>query len=154
MKLIILLSLFFFKEPETQEQYVKLYTPVAFYCQIIYGVPVSVQMAQAIQESGGGKSNIAKNSNNHFGIKYYKRAFKGKYYTDRIGVKWRAYDSVIEGYIDHAKFLNKHYYKVCYKDYKAWQNMKGYGERGYWQHITKIIEKRNYQKYDYVFRPN
>lgn len=147
----ILLFIFFDAEyvVKNNNDYIYKYYPVALYCELEYGVPVSVQLAQAIMESGGGKSNISINSNNHFGIKYYKNAYNGKYYTDRRGIKWRSYNSVIESYIDHAKFLNHHYKKVCYKGYKVWSNMKGYGEPNYWKHINKIIEQKHLNKLDY-----
>jgi flagellum-specific peptidoglycan hydrolase FlgJ len=135
-------------KPKNNKEYIYKYYPIALYCEIKYGVPVSIQLAQAIQESGAGRSNIAKNSNNHFGIKYYKNAFKGKYYTDRIGVKWRAYDSVTDSYIDHAKFLNQHYNKVCFKNYTQWSKLKGYGEHKYWQTIINIIKQSKLHNYD------
>jgi len=146
----ILLLVFFNPdfEPKNNKEYIYKYYPLALYCEIKYGIPTSVQLAQAIQESGGGKSNISKNSNNHFGIKYYKNAYKGKYYTDRIGIKWRAYDNVIESYIDHAKFLNQHYNEVCFKDYTYWGKLKGYGEPNYWQTIINIIKQSKLHNYD------
>lgn len=154
MTLLYKLALILFLEPTNNQEYIIKYYPIAYLCEWKYGVPTSVQLAQAIQESGGGRSNIAQNSNNHFGIKYYKNAYKGKYYTDRRGIKWRAYDSVIESYIDHAKFLNKHYNKVCYKDYTHWAKLKGYGEVNYWNIISKIIKQSKLYNYDIRQRTN
>lgn len=135
-------------EPKNNKEYIFKYVFVAQYCELIYGVPTSIQLAQAIQESGGGRSNIAKNSNNHFGIKYYKQHYKGKYYTDRRGIKWRAYDSVFDSYIDHAEFIHKHYNKVCFNDYKQFRKLKGYGEPNYWNLIVNIVENQKLYKYD------
>ena len=154
MTLLYKLALILFLEPTNNQEYIIKYYPIAYLCDWKYGVPTSVQLAQAIQESGGGRSNIAKNSNNHFGIKYYKNAYKGKYYTDRRGIKWRAYDSVIESYIDHAKFLNQHYNKVCFKDYTHWAKLKGYGEHNYWNIISQIIKQSKLYNYDIRQHPN
>jgi flagellum-specific peptidoglycan hydrolase FlgJ len=141
--------LFWILDPNTQTEYCKKYYPIALYCEYVYGIPVSVQLAQALYESNGGRSYIGSNSNNHFGIRYYKTEYNGKYFTDRKNNKWRRYDSVTEGYIDHAKFLSKHYSNLKYKNYKSWSKAKGYGESGYWVRITKIIEQKKLNKLDY-----
>lgn len=149
MNILYSIALVLFLEPQTQSEYCQKYYPIAYLCEIVYGVPVSIQLAQALQESGGGKSNIAKNSNNHFGIKYYKNAYNGHYFIDRKGIKWRAYDSVYESYIDHAKFLNKHYRRACFKDYSHWAKLNGYAEKGYWKHICKIAKNKKLYLLDY-----
>ena len=139
--LLYKIALVLFLTPKTNDDYITKYYPIAKVCEYIYGVPVEIQLAQGIIESGAGKSYIALNSNNHFGIKYFPEAFKGDYFTDKIGCRWRKYNTVIEGYIDHAKFLNYHYKSVCYKPYQEWANLKGYGESGsYWQHIVSIAK--------------
>lgn len=148
MELLYKLALILFLEPTNNQEYIIKYYPIAYLCELKYGVPASIQLAQAIQESGAGRSNIAKNSNNHFGIKYYKRAYNGKYYSDRSGIKWRAYDSVIESYIDHAKFLNQHYNKACFKPAEYWSKLNGYGEHNYWQTIYKIVKLQKLTNYD------
>ena len=51
-----------------------------------YGIPASVTLAQGILESSNGQSQLARNENNHFGIKATQSwiAGGGKYglYTD------------------------------------------------------------------------
>ncbi len=141
MTIFYKIALVLFLTPKTQEEYTIKYYPVAKACEYIYGVPVEIQLAQALVESGGGVSYIGKNSNNHFGIKYYPEAFRGECFTDRIGVEWRKYNTVIEGYIDHAKFLSYHYKSVCFKPYTEWARLRGYGEScKYWQHIVKVAK--------------
>lgn len=140
--LLYKIVLVLFLTPKNQQEYTIKYYPIAKVCEVVYGVPVEIQLAQALVESGGGKSYIARHSNNHFAIRYYPETFKGDYFTDRIGSKWRKYNTVIEGYIDHAKFLNYHYKSVCYKPYQDWSSLTGYGQSNkYWQHIILFIKK-------------
>lgn len=120
--------------------------------ETIFGVPASIQFAQAIYESGKGKSYIAKHSNNHFGIRYYKETFKGKYFIDRAGNKWRAYNSVFESYLDHSYFIYKHYNSACFGNYLRFKGAKGYGGIKYWERIIKLIIAQNLYKYDNIYR--
>jgi flagellum-specific peptidoglycan hydrolase FlgJ len=116
-----------------------------------HGVPASIQLAQAIAESGGGISEVAKNSNNHFGIKAFSN-WKGKVYTTKYGTHYRAYTTLEEGYKDHAEFLNYHYKGAVGKNWRYWvANCKGYGaSSNYWQHIGKIIEIYKLYKFDVI----
>ena len=104
MTIIYKIALILFLEPQSQNEYIIKYYPVAKVCEYLYGVPTSIQLAQALAESGGGVSYIGKHSNNHFGIKYYPEAFRGDCFTDRAGGEWRKYSTVIQGYFDHAFF--------------------------------------------------
>lgn len=60
--------------------YFEKYQPLADSFESIYGVPSSLMLAIAYLESAGGKSKLAVNSNNHFGIKG-KNGFR-KYESD------------------------------------------------------------------------
>lgn len=83
-----------------------------------YKIYPSVTLAQAILESGWGKSGLTKKGNNLFGIKS-SSAWKGesinmrtaeytksnaKYY---INANFRKYPTLADSIIDHAKFLNE-----------------------------------------------
>ena len=135
------------------EQY--LYTTIApVICMKLHvecGVPASIQLAQAIAESGGGISNVAKQSNNHFGILAFSN-WKGKVYQANKDLAFRKYDTMEEGYIDHAEFLNYHYKYAVGKDWKYWVTYcRGYGGSPYyWQHIGKIIEIYKLYKFDVI----
>lgn len=116
--------------------------------ELVYGVPASVQFAQAIVESGAGRSYIAQNSNNHFGIKYYPTAFSGEYFIDRAGQRWRSYCSVFCGYLDHAAFIAEHYPSACRGKFDRFERLSGYGGSQYWKHIVNVVREKNLQRYD------
>lgn len=125
------------------------YQEIAIYYQIECGIPTSIQLAQAIAESGGGRSDIAKRSNNLFGMKYYKGLYSGDYYTSTSGTKWRKYNNFEDSFKDHAFFLHKFYLHAVGKDWTYWvKNCKGYGANKYWEHIGMVIEKYKLWRYD------
>lgn len=70
-------------------------------------VPASITLAQGILESGAGKSELARNTNNHFGIKCKAEWNGEKYYYDDDAPQecFRVYKSVAESYADHSDFL-------------------------------------------------
>ena len=70
--------------------------------QAKYGVPASVTLAQYATESGYGKSWLARNANNYFGM---TGSYNGQkvYKTDRY---WRKYSSMEESFNDHGRLLS------------------------------------------------
>jgi LysM repeat protein len=71
------------------------------------GVPASITLAQAIVESNSGESNLAKNHNNHFGIKCKSDWTGAKAYQDDDAKQecFRAYDAAELSFKDHSNFL-------------------------------------------------
>ena len=51
------------------QQYIDQYSDMAVEQMRRYKIPASITMAQAILESGAGRSYLATKANNHFGIK-------------------------------------------------------------------------------------
>ena len=51
------------------EKYIKTYSDLAVQHQKKYKIPASITLAQGLLESGAGQSDLARRSNNHFGIK-------------------------------------------------------------------------------------
>ncbi len=104
-----------------------------------YGIPASVTLAQGILESASGQSQLARNENNHFGIKatgsWIKAGGKyGLYTDDKPNEKFCSYTSVADSYEHHSKFLkNSNRYASCFKlqpdDYRGWAN--GLDKAGY-----------------------
>ena len=127
----------------------KEYQEVAILYHIECGIPTSIQLAQAIVESGGGKSELALKTNNLFGMKYYETLYNGDYWESPGGIKWRKYDNFEHSFSDHADFLHRFYPNAVGKDWKFWvNNCKGYGGVGYWAHIGSVIEYYELWRYD------
>lgn len=79
-----------------------------------YGVLPSITISQAILESDWGRSKLAVDYNNLFGIKDHKK-WQGEtaslktteFYDKRIQANFRAYDSVSQSVDDHGLFLSE-----------------------------------------------
>lgn len=108
--------------PPFSTQFIKKYQDLAVKEMKRTGVPASITMAQAILETGFGRSDLAKEGKNYFGIKQRnlkkcKYLYKGDYY--------RCYESPTESFIDHSNFLAnkklmKKLIKLKKKHYKHW----------------------------------
>ena len=53
----------------TRAEYINKYKALAVEEMDLYGIPASVKLAQALLESDDGNSRLAREGNNHFGIK-------------------------------------------------------------------------------------
>ena len=107
--------------------YINQYKNIAMQEQIRTGVPAAIKLAQAILESQTGKSRLATEANNHFGIKC-KIEWKGpKIYhnDDANGECFRVYENAETSFIDHSNFLKTrtHYaflFKLDVTDFTSW----------------------------------
>jgi flagellum-specific peptidoglycan hydrolase FlgJ len=139
--------------------YINEFSPTAVIEGVRTGIPPSITLAQGIHESGNGKSELARKSNNHFGIKC-GGSWNGRsvnHDDDKPNECFRKYDSPLESYKDHSDFLTsrKHYarlFQLPITDYKAWAyglKKAGYAtDPKYPQKIIKNIEKYNLFVYD------
>ncbi len=53
-------------------RYIQLYQDIAVKEMMVYRIPASITLAQGILESNAGRSRLAREANNHFGIKCHK----------------------------------------------------------------------------------
>ena len=109
------------------EQYIDQYNHLAAEQEKKYNIPASIKLAQAILESGAGRARLAREANNHFGIKCH-RDWKGKkaYHDDDLRNEcFRRYGSVKDSYEDHSRFLSERpryakLFTLNKKDYRGW----------------------------------
>jgi hypothetical protein len=142
-----------------------IYTYIDAHCEeavrqmVVYHIPASVILAQAIFESASGTSYLAKRSNNHFGIKCHKEwggdtIIKS---DDVSGECFRSYNTVRDSYTDHSLFLvsrprYRELFSIPLSDYRAWcRGLKNTGYATYWKYadeLIKIIEREQLYLYD------
>ncbi len=107
--------------------YIDNYSQQAIRQMILYKIPACVTLAQAIYESSSGVSELAKRSNNHFGIKCHV-GWEGDTVLksdDELNECFRKYNTVEESFDDHSLFLTSrprysNLFKLGIKDYKGW----------------------------------
>ena len=144
-----------------QEQYIEKYASIAVEEMHRTGVPASITLAQGLLESGAGLSTLAKDSNNHFGIKCHSD-WKGKTTTKTDNAPnecFRVYDSASDSFRDHSDFLRyndryKFLFDYPVTDYKAWAaglRQAGYAtDPGYSIKLITLIEHYSLNSYDVV----
>lgn len=144
---------------ELVEAYIDQYKDVAIEEMHRTGIPASITLAQGIIESNAGKSPLATDANNHFGIKCHND-WEGKSYKyddDWKNECFRKYKSALDSYKDHSDFLkNKGRYAVLFTydsmDYQAWaKGLKacGYATNPHYANVLiKCIEDYDLHQWD------
>jgi len=107
--------------------YIKKYKSTAIREMQLYKIPASITLAQGMIESGCGKSVLAINTRNHFGIKC-QNDWPGDTYLhddDKEKECFRKYNSVDESFRDHSIFLTTRsryaaLFTLPLNDYKGW----------------------------------
>lgn len=151
------------EDPSTQ--YISTYKDIAVSEMARTGIPASIKLAQALLESGSGRSTLAREAKNHFGIKC-NGGWEGDTYhhkdDDYVNGKlikscFRKFSSVSESFIAHSQFLRdqrRYAFLFSYssKDYYAWAHglkKAGYAtDKAYPQKLIKLIEKYQLYRYD------
>lgn len=140
----------------TYVQYIATYRDMAIEQQRKYNVPAAITMAQGILESAAGQSELAKNANNHFGVKCTaewtgRTIFKD---DDTEQECFRVYADVADSYEDHSLFLKRKRYESLFSlpvgDYKNWAfglKQCGYAtDPKYPEKLIRIIEQYDLQQ--------
>ncbi len=156
--IFLILSVLACFSQQTPAEYVKKFSDMAVRNMKESGVPASITLAQGILESGSGNSRLAREGNNHFGIKCHNWT-GAKIYADddKKNECFRKYKSAYESYRDHAEFLSKRarysfLFELQTTDYRGWA--KGLSKAGYAtdpkyaDKLISIIERYELYIYD------
>lgn len=142
----------------TAENYIERFKDIAIREMNSNGIPASITLAQGILESGNGNSSLAREANNHFGIKCTSE-WKGKTILkddDQKDDCFRVYTSADESFRDHSEFLKRKRYAALFElnknDYQGWA--LGLKEAGYATNpryaelLISLIERYNLNSFD------
>mgnify|MGYP002740128923 FL=1 len=137
--------------------YVRTYSAEARRQMDRHAIPASITLAQGLIETAGGTSTLAREHNNHFGIKCHttwtgKRTYKR---DDNPNDCFRSYPTAEASYQDHSLFLKgrryQRLYALRYDDYRGWAKglqLCGYAtNKGYANMLIKVIE--DYELYSF-----
>lgn len=137
--------------------YISQYLPSAKQSATLHKVPVSITLAQALLESNAGMSDLAVESNNHFGIKCKQKCLGctcRNYSDDDKYDMFRMFDTADESFEAHAKLLDLKRYadlKRYGNDYRKWAvglKKAGYAtDEHYAEKLILIIETLKLYQY-------
>lgn len=140
------------------EDYIERFRAISIKEMNSYGIPASITLAQGILESGNGNSSLARDANNHFGIKCTSE-WKGKTILKDDDAKddcFRVYTSPEESFRDHSEFLKRKRYASLFElnkdDYRGWAaglKAAGYATNPrYADLLITLVERYDLSKYD------
>lgn len=144
---------------KTYLAYIEKYKSEAIRQQARYKIPASITLAQGLLESGAGNGELARKSNNHFGIKCHGvwAGEKVYYDDDEKGECFRKYDDPMQSYEDHSLFLTTRsryaeLFELKITDYRGWANgLKrcGYAtDKAYASKLINLIETYELHRFD------
>ncbi|MDM9631586.1 glucosaminidase domain-containing protein [Robiginitalea aurantiaca] len=150
---------FVFIEVDSPEEYIRTFAPLAQSEMRTHGIPASIKLAQGLLESGFGRGELARKTNNHFGIKCHV-GWEGDYERhddDERDECFRRYNHPMYSYRDHSLFLTTRsrygsLFDLPQDNYKAWaRGLKkaGYAtDRRYPEKLIELIERYDLDQYD------
>lgn len=140
------------------EIYVDKFKNIAIREMKSYGIPASITLAQGILESGSGNSKLAREANNHFGIKCTSDWTGGKVFEDddKEDECFRVYKSAEESFRDHSEFLKRKRYAALFElnknDYRGWATglkAAGYATNPkYADLLISLVERYKLDRFD------
>ncbi len=142
------------------ESYIERFKNIAISEMNGSGIPASITLAQGILESGNGNSRLAKEANNHFGIKC-STEWKGETILQDDDNKddcFRVYKSPEESFKDHTEFLKRKRYAPLFEldknDYRGWANglkTAGYATNPrYAELLISLVERYDLSRFDRI----
>jgi hypothetical protein len=143
------------------QAYINRYSSLAVSEMMRTGVPASITLAQGMIESDFGRSTLAREGNNHFGIKCHND-WTGpaiRHNDDRRNDCFRKYSRPEDSFYDHSDFLKsgsryKELFNLSQTDYKGWAHglkRAGYATNpDYAGMLIRKIEENNLYYFDKV----
>ena len=140
-------------------EYIETFAEMAQYEMRAFGIPASITLAQGILESGSGKGELTRKTNNHFGIKCHT-GWDGEFDfhdDDAKGECFRKYNHPMFSFRDHSIFLaSRSRYRFLFNyrrdDYKKWAyglKKAGYAtDKKYPQKLITFIERYELDRFD------
>lgn len=147
------------KQRTTIPEYIQTFQEIATDGMKENGIPASITLAQGILESDAGNSDLAREANNHFGIKCHKD-WTGPTFIKDDDAKdecFRKYNHALESYADHGRFLKERpryafLFELDPSDYKGWAHglkKAGYATNPqYASTLIRVIEEYELYHYD------
>jgi LysM repeat protein len=150
--------------PATENAYIDTYKDIAVSEMKRTGIPASITLAQGMIESDEGRSSLAKDANNHFGIKCHNDWTGAKVYhdDDKKNECFRRYSKPEDSYYDHSDFLRSvprysFLFTLSRTDYKGWAHglkKAGYATNpAYDNMLIRTIEEKNLHYFDTDYKP-
>ena len=143
--------------------YIERYKEPAINKMYEYKIPASITIAQGIFESACGMSHLAKDGNNHFGIKCHKD-WEGDTILiddDELQECFRKYTTVEESFNDHSLFLKTRprysaLFDLDVMDYAGWaKGLKAAGyatNPEYANRLIRLIETYHIARLDTLYQ--
>jgi hypothetical protein len=144
---------------QSAEDYINMYKDIAVSEMKRTGIPASITLAQGMIESDFGRSSLARDANNHFGIKCHN-GWTGatiRHHDDRRNECFRKYRKPEDSFYDHSDFLKSgsrysFLFDIKPTDYRAWaRGLKraGYATNpDYADMLIRKIEENNLWNFD------
>jgi flagellum-specific peptidoglycan hydrolase FlgJ/LysM repeat protein len=134
------------------------------------GIPASIKLAQGLLESDAGRSNLANQANNHFGVKCHSDWQGARFYKEDddydpvtkelLKSCFRVYKNADESFVEHSEFLRDPrkvarygpLFQLAKTDYVGWANgleKAGYATSDtYSEALVKMIEDYQLAQFD------
>lgn len=132
---------------QSYQTYINQYKDLAIEQMLRYRIPASITLAQGLFESRAGQSDLARQGNNHFGIKCHNWIGPTQYHDDDArGECFRVYQDAKQSYEDHSLFLARQsrysrLFNLSPTDYKGWAHgLKACGYATNPQYASKLIQ--------------
>lgn len=142
-------------------EYVERFAPIAMAEMRKYKIPASIILAQGLLESNAGDSQLARATNNHFGMKCFSRTCKkghcANFSDDSHKDFFIKYGNAWSSFRAHSEFLKKtqryrSLFQIAPTDYRNWAlglEKSGYAtDQQYAEKLLSLIQTLGLQRYD------